>query len=65
LVRYCFNENKNDFLTVGVILSDNFSSFIIFVHFLVIVWLSEVLGKSQNPIRLTQDGRQLEIMTQV
>ena len=52
-------ENKNDFLTEGVMLLDNFRVLLLFLFtFWSIGWLSEVLGKSRNPIRWIQ----LEIM---
>ena len=53
-------ENKNDFLTEGVMLLDNFRVLLLFLFtFWSIGWLSEVLRKSRNPIRWIQ----LEIMT--
>ena len=55
-------ENKNDFLTVGVMLLDSFRVLLLFLFtFWSIGWLSEVLGKSRNPVRWIQ----LEIMTYV
>ena len=53
-------ENKNDFLTEGVMLLDNFRVLLLFLYtFWSSGWLSKVLGKSRNPIRWIQ----LEIMT--
>ena len=53
-------ENKDDFLTEGVMLLDNFRVLLLFLFtFWSIGWLSKVLGKSRNPIQWIQ----LEIMT--
>jgi len=56
--------NKNDFLTVDVMLLDNFRVLLLFLFtFWSIGWLFKVLGKLRKPIRWIQDGCQLVIMT--